>query len=176
MNGGNAVFGFWTHVMALLPGVPGRFMRRAFYYSTLDACADDVTVEFGAVFSRRTVSIGSGVYIGAYALIGSARIGAHTLIGSRVSLLSGGHPHRLLETGRWSPTDPARLKEITIGANNWIGEGAIVMADTGDGCMIAAGAVVSASVPSHVMVAGNPARFVQRLDKFVPAGGALRPS
>ena len=51
-----------------------------------------------------------------------------------------------------------------IGPHTWIGEGAIVMADTGEGCMVAAGAVVSAEVPPHTMVAGNPARFVRRVD------------
>lgn len=37
------------------------------------------------------------------------------------------------------------------------------MTDTGDGCMIAAGAVVSTPIGEHTMVAGNPARLVRRL-------------
>ena len=33
---GESVFAFWTHVFALAPGVPGGFLRRAFYRLTLD--------------------------------------------------------------------------------------------------------------------------------------------
>ncbi|MDH4062799.1 MAG: acyltransferase, partial [Acidobacteriota bacterium] len=42
------------------------------------------------------------------------------------------------------------------------------MAGTGEGCMVAAGAVVSTVVPAHTMVAGNPARFVRRVPSEAP--------
>jgi acetyltransferase-like isoleucine patch superfamily enzyme len=158
--------------MALLPGAPGRFLRRAFYRWTLDGCAEDVTIEFGAIFSRRSVILSKGVYVGAYALVGSARIGEGTLIGSRVSVLSGGQQHTLLPSGRWSHTDASRLTQIEIGRDNWIGEGAIVLANTGNGCMVAAGSVVSSAVPGHVMVAGNPGRFVRHLRPSVENSAA----
>ena len=57
----------------------------------------------------------------------------------------------------------------------WIGEGAILMADVGDGAMVSAGAVVSAPVPKRVMVAGNPARFVKKLEAPKPAEGEAQP-
>jgi acetyltransferase-like isoleucine patch superfamily enzyme len=158
-----AVFVFWTNVVAMLPGTPGLFLRRAFYRWTLERCAEAVTIEFGALFSRRNARLDAGVYVGAYALIGSAWLQANCLVGSRVSLLSGGKHHELLPSGQWSATDHTKLDRIVIGANTWIGEGAILMAGTGSGCMVAAGAVVSAPVPAGVMVAGNPARFVRRL-------------
>ena len=60
-------------------------------------------------------------------------------------------------------TDERKLSTIEIGSNTWIGDGAIMMAGTGAGCMVAAGGVVSVAVPPGVMVAGNPARFVRRL-------------
>jgi virginiamycin A acetyltransferase len=157
------VFVFWTHVFAVLPGKPGLFLRRAYYRWTLDRCAEETNIEFGALFSRRSAILDAGAYVGAYALIGSAWLQQNCLVGSRVSLLSGGPHHELLPSGEWSATDHTKLRRITIGANTWIGEGAIVMADVGEGCMVAAGAVVSTSVPAGVMVAGNPARFVRRL-------------
>ena len=156
-------FSLWAHIFAVLPGTPGMFLRRAFYRWTLEGCAEEVTIEFGALFSRRTAVLETGVYVGAYALIGSAWIRAHSLIGSRASLLSGGQHHELLPSGRWSATDDGKLHRIVIGANTWVGEGAILMAGTGDGCMVAAGSVVSSTVPPGVMVAGNPARFVRSL-------------
>jgi acetyltransferase-like isoleucine patch superfamily enzyme len=55
------------------------------------------------------------------------------------------------------------MRRVEIGARSWIGERAVVMADIGSGAMVAAGAVVGSAVPAHVMVAGNPARFVRRM-------------
>jgi len=157
------VFAFWSHVVALLPGVPGVFLRRGFYRWTLDECAEEVIIEFGALFTRRSARLEPGVYVGPYALIGSAWLRENALIGSRASLLSGGQHHELLPSGEWSATDHNKLSTIEIGPNTWIGEGAILMAGTGAGCMVAAGGVVSVAVPPGVMVAGNPARFVRRL-------------
>ena len=157
------IFAFWTQVVALLPGVPGVFLRRGFYRWTLDECAEEVTIEFGALFTRRSARLEPGVYVGPYALIGSACLRENALIGSRASLLSGGQHHQLLPSGEWSATDHTKLSTIEIGPTTWIGEGAILMAGTGAGCMVAAGGVVSVAVPPGVMVAGNPARFVRRL-------------
>ena len=157
------VFAFWTHVVAIVPGLPGVFLRRAFYRWTLQECAEEVTIEFGALFTRRSARLEPGVYVGPYALIGSAWLRENALIGSRASLLSGGQHHELLPSGEWSATDERKLSTIEIGSNTWIGEGAIMMAGTGAGCMVAAGGVVSVAVPPGVMVAGNPARFVRRL-------------
>jgi virginiamycin A acetyltransferase len=156
-------FQFWTHVFAIVPGLPGMFLRRAFYRWTLEQCAEDVTIEFGVLFSRRNAILESGVYIGPFALIGSVWIQRNSLIGSRASLLSGGQQHEMLASGQWSATDEAKLTRIVVGPNTWVGEGAILMAGTGEGSMVAAGAVVSTAVPPRTMVGGNPARFVRRV-------------
>jgi virginiamycin A acetyltransferase len=163
----NSCFDLWVHVVACLPGPPGMFLRRAFYRWTLEACAEEVTIGFGALFSRRSTRLEHGAYVGPYAIVGSASIGENSLIGSRASLLSGGHQHRLLPSGEWSATDERQKTRIEIGSNTWVGEAALLMANVGSGCMVAAGAVVSSPVPSGIMVGGNPARFVQRL--VVPA-------
>jgi acetyltransferase-like isoleucine patch superfamily enzyme len=85
------------------------------------------------------------------------------LIGSRASIPSGGQQHRFLASGSWSPTEASAMRPVTIGDNTWVGEGAVVMADIGTQCMVAAGSVVAAAVPDGIMVAGNPARFVRRV-------------
>jgi virginiamycin A acetyltransferase len=156
------MFTFWAHVVAQVPGDPGLFIRRGFYRWMLAACAERVHIEFGAILNRRAV-LESGAYIGTYALIGWAVIREKTLVGSRASIPSGGHQHTMLPSGTWSPTDPSRLTCVTIGPNTWIGEAAVVMADVGRGCMIAAGSVVASPVPDGVMMAGNPARFVRNV-------------
>jgi virginiamycin A acetyltransferase len=167
-DGSVAAFTFWSHVMAQLPGAPGMFLRRAFYRLMLESCAENVTIEFGAILNRRA-ELESGAYLGAYALIGWVHIGRNSLIGSRASIPSGGHQHRFLPSGTWSPTDLSALRRVTIGANTWVGESAVVMADVGECCMVAAGSVVASAVPDGIMVAGNPARFVRKVAAQIEA-------
>lgn len=73
----------------------------------------------------------------------------------------------------WHPIDPDERRTgleaaspIRIGDDVWVGGGAIVLPGVtiGDAAVIGAGAVVSRDVPSRVVVAGNPARIVRRLE------------
>ncbi len=148
----------------MLPGVPGVFLRRAFYTMTLERCSAHCHIGFGSIISHRCTVIEKHAYIGSYALIGKAYIGEYCLIGSRVSILSGEALHKLDENGMWTPYSSELLVRVTISKNVWIGEGAIVSADIGESCMIGAGSVVSSKIKSNIMVAGNPARFVKKLE------------
>jgi acetyltransferase-like isoleucine patch superfamily enzyme len=174
------VFCFWAHLFSFLPGNPGMILRRAFYRLALDRCSAHCFVGFGALFSHRQVLVEDGVYVGPYALIGSARLRTGCLIGSRASLLSGSELHVQDADGQWAPFDPARMQQIEIGEHTWIGEGSIVMADVGASSAIAAGTVVTTAVPPGVVMAGNPARFVRRLtpvaEREDEAGIAIRAS
>lgn len=165
---GESVFGLWAQIMALIPGTPGVVARRAFYRLTLDECRGDFYIGFGTIFTHRRARIAEGVFVGAYALIGCAVLGRGSLIGSRVSLLSGGGQHELRPDGTWSAGDPTRSRQIEIGEHAWIGEGATILANVGPQTMVAAGAVVSTPVPARIMVAGNPARFVRVLKPRPP--------
>ncbi len=55
-------------------------------------------------------------------------------------------------------------KEIIIEKNVWIGAGAIILKGVriGEGSMVAAGAVVTRSIPSHCVVGGVPARIISK--------------
>ena len=162
-SGGEVVFGFWTNVVAALPGVPGMFLRRAFYRLTLDSCSPECYLGYGMLFTHRHVVVEDHAYVGLYSLIGSAHLGKGCLLGSRVSLLSGPSLHALDAEGRWLPAELSKLQRIEIGENAWIGEGAIVMVNVGAGSLVGSGAVVSTRVRPGIVVAGNPARFVRRL-------------
>ena len=158
------IFVFWTNFFAILPGLPGVFLRRGFYSLTLHRCSLDSHIGFGTLFSHRNSVIEDNVYIGNYCSIGSAHIGENSLIGSRSSLLSGGGQHiHNDETGTWGAFSTDNIKQIQIGKNVWLGESAVVMANIGDGCQIAAGSVISSDTKDYVMLAGNPARFIKRL-------------
>ena len=120
---GEGVFGFFSHCFAVLPGVPGLFLRRGFYRWTLGDCSPNCHIGFGALFTHRETRVEDDVYIGNYALIGRAKLHRGALIGSRVSLLSGGQQHQLLPDGSWGAAEVEAMRQIDIGANVWIGEG-----------------------------------------------------
>lgn len=85
------------------------------------------------------------------------RIGARTQIGPGVQLLAADHPRdpalraRGVENGR----------PIVIGADVWIGGGALILPGVtiGDGAIVGAGAVVVRDVPAGAVAVGNPARI-----------------
>jgi maltose O-acetyltransferase len=90
----------------------------------------------------------------------AVRIGEHTLLGPGVQILTPLHPweaaaRRTQEFGR----------PITIGADVWIGGGALVLAGVriGSRTVIGAGSVVTRDVPEGVFAAGNPCRVVREL-------------
>ena len=112
-------------------------------------------------FRIRIALITTGLAVGVIAALFVAS--SLVVVARRASIPSGGYQHSFLPTGTWSPTDISALRLVTIGANTWIGEAAVVMADVGECCMVAAGAVVASAVPDGIMVAGNPARFVRRV-------------
>ena len=84
-------------------------------------------------------------------------IGAKTQIGPGVQMLTADHPRdpavraQMLEYGR----------PIAIGANVWIGGGALLLPGitVGDDAIIGAGSVVTRDVPAGATVVGNPARL-----------------
>ncbi len=157
-----AVFAFWTHIVSILPGLPGVFLRRAFYSLTLEKCSLNSHIGFGTIFAHRGTVIEDNVYTGIYCSIGSAYLKKNCLIGSHSSLLSGNTQHqRNEENGEWMPFSKDNINRIEIAENVWVGEGAIILANIGRGSLVAAGAVVNTNVKANIVVAGNPARFVK---------------
>ena len=157
------IFAFWAHFFAIVPGLAGVFLRRAFYRLVLDKCSLNCHIGFGSIFTHRQVIIEDNVSIGLYAVIGSASIGKNCEIASRVSIPSGKHQHARDQGGKWTAFDPNRMTQTRIGPNVWVGEGAIVMANIGRGSLVGAGAVVTRDVPENVLVAGNPAKVLKAL-------------
>lgn len=70
--------------------------------------------------------------------------------------------------GIYDRTDYVALpKEVEIEENVWIGERSIVLKGTkiGKNSIIGAGSVVAGDIPENCIFAGNPAKFVKKLDK-----------
>ena len=167
--GREGIFRLAAQTLALCPGEPGVYLRRAFYRQAIDACDVESHISFGAILTHRSVIVERGVYVGPWALVGSAWLKEGTSVGSRASLLSGSQLHAYAD-GRWTAYDHRKLRQISLGPHALVGEGAIVMNDVGASALVSTGAVVSTVVPAGVAVAGNPARFVRRLDAERAAG------
>ncbi len=63
------------------------------------------------------------------------------------------------------PRPPLETRPVRISDNVWIGMNAIILKGVtiGENSVVAAGSVVSKSVPANVVVAGNPAIVVKQL-------------
>ncbi len=158
---GDGLFNLFAQLLALFPGVPGCYLRGAYYFGTLEGCSWEVHVGFGSIFTHRGGALAARVSMGSYCVIGYARIGAEAMIGSRVSMPSGKRQHIDDMGKRMSAT---RYETITIGTRTWVGEGAIIMASVGSDCIVSAGAVVTREMPNRVLIGGNPAIVIRELD------------
>jgi maltose O-acetyltransferase len=105
------------------------------------------------------ISLGAGAFLNFNCVIldvVAVTIGAKTQIGPGVQILTADHPR--------DPAERARGVEfgrpISIGANVWIGGGAIILpgVNVGDDALVGAGAVVTRDVPPGATVVGNPAK------------------
>ena len=157
------VFSFFAHLCALVPGVVGDYVRVAYYRMTLRSCSRDCEISFGAFFAHSQAAVGRWAGIGPYCVIGRAVIGEGTRLGPAVQILSGGQQHKRDSEGRL--TDEGRkFEEIVIGEHCWIGASAVVLANVGDRSTVAAGSVVVKPGAPGMVVGGNPARPLARLD------------
>jgi maltose O-acetyltransferase len=105
------------------------------------------------------IALGAGAFLNYNCIIldvEAVSIGEGTAIGPGVQILASDHPR-----------DPALRRQkvrfgrpVTIGANVWIGGGAIILPGItiGDDAIVGAGSVVTRDVAAGVTVVGNPAR------------------
>jgi acetyltransferase-like isoleucine patch superfamily enzyme len=159
-----AVYTIFAHLYALTPGVVGDYLRIAFYRLTLAECAISSRISFGSFFAHPDARVRPGVYIGSHCIIGKTSIGERTQIASGVQILSGGRQHFRSGTGEMSGSEYGNFTVVTIGADCWIGAGAIVMADVERGSTIGAGSVVTRPIPACSIAVGSPARVVKTVE------------
>jgi virginiamycin A acetyltransferase len=153
-------FEVFAHAFALVPGIPGDYLRIAYYKWTLAECSLASRVSFGSFFAHSNSRLGPGVYIGSYCIIGMAAIGERTQIASGVQILSGARQHFRNEKGEISGAAAGSFSTVAIGADCWIGASAIVMADVGARTTIGAGSVVTRPIPPSSVAVGSPARVI----------------
>jgi maltose O-acetyltransferase len=110
----------------------------------------------------RHIHLGRGVFLNFGCVIldvARVHIGDRTQIGPAVQIYAADHPR-----GAAARRDGWELgRPVRIGADVWIGGGAIVLpgVSIGAGALVGAGAVVTRDVPPGATVAGNPARALR---------------
>ncbi|WP_424006337.1 sugar O-acetyltransferase [Haloferax denitrificans] len=89
-------------------------------------------------------------------------IGDNCQLGPGVHVYTATHPLDAAERIK----GPESGEPVTIGDNAWLGGRAVVNpgVTVGDDAVVASGAVVTKDVPDSVVVGGNPARVIKRLD------------
>lgn len=93
---------------------------------------------------------------------GKITIGDHCMLGPEVCIFAITHPldPKEREKGIGIP------KDVTIGDHVWIGGNATILPGVtlGNNVVVGAGSVVTKSFPDNVVIAGNPAVVIKRLD------------
>ena len=161
-------------------------MRRVIWRALARSVGDGLRVERGARFRHpETFEIAEGVFIGEYAVIqgridGTCRIGRHSWIGPQAFLdarnltlgeyVGWGPGAKVLgSTHTGDPQDvpiiqtDLDIRPVTIEPWADIGTNAVVLPGVvvGRASIVGAGAVVTADVPPHAIVAGVPAKVLR---------------
>jgi len=110
------------------------------------------------------IIIGNNVGIGDFAHIGGGggvEIGDNTIVGAYLSC----HPsnHNFEQLDKLIRLQGVNRIGIKIGENCWIGAKVTILdgVEIGDGCIIAAGAVVNKSFPANSIIGGVPAKLLK---------------
>jgi acetyltransferase-like isoleucine patch superfamily enzyme len=161
-----------TQAWALVPGLIGQYLRRAFLSCVLRSCARTAIIEFGTLFSSASASIGDRAYIGPRCHLGWAVIGDNALLAAGVHVPSGANTHGIDDL--LTPIRDQRTQKtpVRIGNGSWIGSAAVVMADVGRDSVIAAGAVVTQPIPEMTIAGGVPARVLRHRNSRIEARSA----
>ena len=148
--------------------------RADILHKMLGSVGTDVTIQ-----TPFKVTYGTHLHIGSHVFInygadfldgGDIRIGSRVMIGPEVKIFSGNHS--LLPEERMKIVDGkmqliSKAEPVEIGDDVWICGNATICPGVkiGNRAVIAAGAVVTKDVPEGVLVGGNPARLIKKVEE-----------
>ena len=112
----------------------------------------------------RNVKIGRNCHITS---INKITIKDNVLIGAYVTITDHAHGDSIINITPPAERNLVSKGEVRIGENVWIGDKVTILPNViiGDGVIIGANSVVSKSLPSYTVCAGNPARIIKQMNK-----------
>lgn len=141
------------------------YMRYYFWKQFLKRVGKDVVIMDNVqIVDPWNIEIGNHFYINNHCTLlgfGSIKIGDYVMLGEYCEILAGEH--------EYSGLQPMMLQETKSGSiiiedDVWVGTHAVILPNVtiGRGSIIAAGAVVTKSVPPFTIVGGVPAKIIKR--------------
>ncbi|MGI8801380.1 MAG: acyltransferase [Solirubrobacteraceae bacterium] len=125
---------------------------------------DGAHIETGCWFGGPDISIGDGCIIGRGSIFDNCapiRLERGAMIGTRVTLITSNH-----EIGAAARRVGAmKAAPITVGEGAWVGTNVTLLpgVTVGAGCVVAAGAIVTADCERNGLYVGVPAKLVRML-------------
>ncbi|MFK5636020.1 CatB-related O-acetyltransferase [Ornithinimicrobium sp. LYQ103] len=120
-------------------------------------------------YSYLSITVGNNVNLGVRPMIVAERskvvVGDDVIFGPEVAIFGGGHNTSHIGVPipgvHWKVGDEDL--GVRIGDDVWIGTRSVILrgVDVGRGAVVAAGSVVTKSVPDYALVGGNPARVLR---------------
>lgn len=154
-------------ISILLPPIDrGARIRGLMYRPFLKQCGKGLMVPWRThIFNPNGMQVGNNVYLGynSYYGQGEISIGDNVLIGPFVSITASNHIMGADGSFRNPSFDS---KQITIQDNVWIGAHVCILAgvNIGEGCIIAAGSVVTHNIAPYSVAVGAPAKVIRQIE------------
>ncbi|OED56071.1 acetyltransferase [Aliivibrio fischeri] len=177
----------FTHLIFYVPAFKGRlesYGKRTLLYGGLPFFSGPLTMRIGndcrisgqTTFSGRTNSDNPTLEVGNNVDIcwqTTIAVGNKVIIGDNVRIagqgfLCGypGHPIDPTERALGKPELDSQVGDIILEQDVWLGSRVSIIGNVtvGEGTIVASGSVVTKSLPSFVLAAGNPAKVIKKLD------------
>lgn len=140
--------------------------------SAFGKCGKGVALGRGfRMYGAKNIHMGNDVGIGEGALFMCTKakiiVGDHTMFGPQVTVITGGHRYdiqgRVMKSIGEDEKRPEDDQDVIFEGDNWIGANVTILRGVtiGEGAIVAAGAVVTKTVPPYTIVGGCPARVIK---------------
>ncbi len=160
---------FVVSISRILPPIDlGARLRGHLYKPFFKSCGKGVMIPLRThIFNPNRLSVGNNVYLGycSYYGQGDIYIGDEVLIGPFVSITATNHLRDQKGSFRNKKLEE---KSVRIMNKCWIGAHVSILAGVtiGEGCLIAAGSVVTKDIPNYVLAAGVPAKIIRSIKEL----------